>query len=269
MKTTKTIDTTQACEDVLREEWRYNDEQKVWPSQNRVIERLLDRRAEMSGAYAEIHEKLHRHPHALREFFRAVTYTAVSWNPIKTVEARITRNRLAEINRQVVEAAEALAALLEERSVLENLSGFHAHSLYHINEVIERASAGNCIFDWHLKEPLQALRSQYDCKYWPSLAACVTTLAQDASEGDVETTNPVTEVATRSNRASKADFFKALYANIDEYAAAGLGFIPSGLRLTDETIASLANCLLDLPAEQVVDGSYVKRLRQRERAVRS
>ncbi|KEZ19483.1 hypothetical protein CP98_02004 [Sphingobium yanoikuyae] len=124
------------------------------------------------------------------------------------------------------------------------------------------------MFEWHLREPLQALRSQFDLKYWPSIAACVAALADDASDSDVTTPHPATEVATRASRPSKADFFKALYANIDEYGAAGRGLIPRGFRLTDETIASLANCLLDLPAEDGVDGAYVKRLRQRERAAR-
>ncbi|WP_298195198.1 hypothetical protein [Novosphingobium sp.] len=89
-------------------------------------------------------------------------------------------------------------------------------------------------------------------------------LAEDASDSEVVTSHPATEVATRAIRPLKADFFKALYANIDEYGAAGRGLISRGFRLTDETIASLANCLLDLPAEEGVAGAYVKRLRQRE-----
>lgn len=266
---TTTTDPIQACEDVLREEWQYNDDRKIWPSQNRIIERLLDRRVELVDAYAEIHEKLHGHPHALKEFFRAVTYTGVSWNPAKNVKARAARDRLWEINQGIAEAAGALAALLGERSELENSSSFHAHGLYHIGEVIEAASAGNYEFEWYLREPLQALRSQFDFKYWPSMSACAAALAQDALASAIETTNIVTEAATRASRASKADFFKALYANIDEYGAAGRGFIPFGFRPTDETMASLANCVLDLSADKVVDGAYVKRLRQRERESRS
>jgi len=263
------IDPIQACENALREEWRYNDEHKIWPSQNLVIERLLERRVEMIGAYAEIHAKLHRHPHALTEFFRAVTYTAVSWSPAKAVEARQDRDRLSEINRRIAEAAGALATLLAERSEIENRSSFHAHGLYHIGEVIESASNGNYMFEWHLREPLQALRSQFDLKYWPSISACAAAIAQDAAASTVDATHPATEVATRANRASKADFFKALYINLDEYGAAGRGFIPHGFHLTDESIASIANCALGLPAETGVDGAYVKRLRQRERHQRS
>ena len=262
---TTITDPTQACETVLREEWQYNNDRNIWPSQNRIIERLLDRRAELVGAYAEIHEKLHNHPHGIKELFRAVTYTGVSWNPAKNAEARATRDRLSEINQGIAEAAGALSSLLSERSDLENSSSFHAHGLYHIGEVIEAASIGNYEFDWYLREPLHALRGQFDLKYWPSLSACAAALARDALMSEIETTDTATEAATRANRASKADFFKALYANINAYGAAGRGFIPHGFRLTDETIASLANCVLNLSEDKIVDGAYVKCFRQRER----
>jgi len=262
-------DPTQVCEDVLLEERRYNEEHNIWPSQNKIIDRLLARRVELIDAYAEIHAKLHSHPHALKEFFRAVTYAGVSWNPARNLEARATRDRLIDINQRIAEVGRALAALLEERSELENGSSFHAHGFYHIGEVIEAASAGNYLFDSYLREPLHALRAQFDFKYWPSLAACAAALAQDAMVSQPGATDAVTEVATRASRASKADFFKALYANINEYGAGGYGCLPRGLRLTDETIASIANCVLDLSADSCVDGAYVKRLRQREREVKA
>jgi hypothetical protein len=265
MSIAKTIDTTGACEEILREEWQYNKDNRIWPSQNRVIDRLLDRRVELGDAYAEIHQKLNAHPHAIEELFRALTYTGASWNPGKNVEARAARDRLAEINRDIADKAEALAELLEERSALENTSSFSAHNFYHIGDVIEAASVGNYLFEQYLRERLHTLRGRFDLKYWPSLGACCGAIAQDALMNDPEATNPITEAATRASRASKADFFKALFVAIDEYGAQGHGFIPTGFRLTDETIASLGNCILDLPADNGVDGAYVKRLRQRRR----
>lgn len=41
--------------------------------------------------------------------------------------------------------------------------------------------------------------------------------------------------------------------------------LPNDFKVTDNTLASLASCVLDLGAEDLVDGPYVKRLRQRER----
>jgi len=42
-------------------------------------------------------------------------------------------------------------------------------------------------------------------------------------------------------------------------------FIPAELKLTDATLASLANCVLDLGPDELVDSGYVKRFRQRQR----
>ncbi|HRK23036.1 MAG TPA: hypothetical protein PLX06_14555, partial [Fimbriimonadaceae bacterium] len=65
---------------------------------------------------------------------------------------------------------------------------------------------------------------------------------------------------------SKADFFKALFAAIDENSANSYGQLPRDFKLTDRTLASFANCALDLGPDDLVDDAYMKRLRQRERS---
>ncbi|MDA0575267.1 hypothetical protein [Burkholderia gladioli] len=74
----------------------------------------------------------------------------------------------------------------------------------------------------------------------------------------------MTAVATVASRPSRADFFKALFAAIEENSAHHYGLLPRGVKLTDGTLA-LANCALDLGPDELADSTYVKRLRQRER----
>ncbi|MBN1016167.1 hypothetical protein JTM58_34920, partial [Pseudomonas aeruginosa] len=74
-----------------------------------------------------------------------------------------------------------------------------------------------------------------------------------------------TAAATVASRPSRADFFKALFASIEENSARNYGLVPRSLKLTDGTLASLANCALDLGLDELADSTYVKRLRQRER----
>lgn len=90
-------------------------------------------------------------------------------------------------------------------------------------------------------------------------------LATDADCARLEATDPLTAAATTATRPSLADFFKALFAAIEENSAENYGQLPRGLKLTDNTLASLANCALGLDPDDLVDGPYVKRLRQRER----
>lgn len=44
-----------------------------------------------------------------------------------------------------------------------------------------------------------------------------------------------------------------------------IGFIPDDFSLTDSSLATLVNCGLGLEVEDLIDASFVKRYRQRER----
>ena len=255
----------QVCEDILLEGKRYNNEHHILRSENAVADRLLARGMELRDAYEELHVKLHAHPPALQVLLGLVLSTAAIWNPEKMQEARAARSDLANVNQQIARKAAELAMLLEQRSDLHDTSGFSSDTHYHVCNVIEAASQHNYLFRSYVQEKLGALRGQFDPKYWPSLGEFLQELASDADKAVMEATDPLTAVATAAARPSKADFFKALFASIEENSAKSYGQLPRGFKLTDRTLASLANCALDLGPDDLVDDAYMKRLRQRER----
>lgn len=257
-------DATKKCEEILREEKRYNTENQILPSQNKVIDRLLDRRAELVDAYTEIHEKLRGNPVAMGEILRTLTETGAIWGRSEIQKARNAARQLNKVNEKISQKSLQLAALLKERSELEKCSSFSAHNLCHIGDVIEAASDTNPLFNQYLREPLDGLRYRFDFKYWPSLEECCYALSDDATHSKPEATNAITGAAT-SGHSGLSDAFKALLQAIAKCTSCSDGIVPERLRLTDETIASLGNCILDLSPEELVAGSYVKRLRQRER----
>lgn len=155
--------------------------------------------------------------------------------------------------------------LLERRSDLHNTSGFSSDTHYHVCDVLEAASQHNYLFTSYIQDRLNALRGQFDLKYWPSLSEFVQVLALDAKTANMTASDPLTAAATAAARPSKADFFKALFAAIEENAAENYGQLPSGFKLSDRTLASLGNCALDLGPNDLVDDAYIKRFRQRER----
>jgi len=265
MATRSMTDPTQICEDILRADKAYNIEKAILPSENRIIDRLLDRRLELVDAYAEIHEKLHARPYGTQMMLGIITNVAAFWNPERVAEARDARDRLKQVNREIAELAMDLAGLLDERSEIGNTSGFASDTHYHIVDVIDAASSENYLYRWHLKEELKPLGSRYDLKYWPSLTEIVRVIGQDANFAGTGATDPLTRAATTGSRGSRADFFKALFELIKENGTASHGHIPRGFKLSDSTLASLANCSLDLGPNDMVDAAYVKRLRQRLR----
>jgi len=98
-----------------------------------------------------------------------------------------------------------------------------------------------------------------------ALPEIVQAIGLDADRAGVAATNELTRAATTGSRGSRADFFKALIAAIEERCTGSHAELPRGFRLSDNSLASLANCALDLGADELVDGAYVKRLRQRQR----
>jgi hypothetical protein len=253
------------CEQILLEEKRYNIQHGILPSEIAVADRMLARSPELREAYEELHDKLSRHPRALPVFFGVILSTAAFWNPDKIEAARTARRELEDTNRQIATKARELAALLQTRSNLHNTSSFSSDTHYHVCQVIESASEHNGLFSVYLQKPLNALSAQFDLKYWPSLSDIMHELAVNAEAAAPEASDPVTSAATVGLRPSLADFFKALFAALEEQGPRYYGPLPKDLRITDNTFASLVNSALDLDPDKLVDGPYVKRLRQRVR----
>ena len=251
------------CEDFLRRERSYNVEHKIWPSENRVIDRMLGRGAELDAVYGELWSKLE--PEAVERFLSIMLDVGTVWHPGYLSAARKAYGRQVDLKREIFELANELAALLRERTELGEFSGFHTTDAYHIVDVIERADDSNGHFSLHLRRPLSALRHRFDLKYWPSVADLVDAMAADALDVDIYPSDAITEAGTRSPRRSKADSFRALQSALEEHRRSSQSLIGEDFRLSDEGWATILNVMLDRDPDKLVDGPYIKRLRQRDR----
>lgn len=254
-----------SCEAVLREDMEYNLAHKIWPSVNRVIERMLSRSVELHDAYAEIHKALDHHPRALKGFFDVFLYTPVAWSPEKIREARIARKELIDVNEQISLVASQLAGLLTRRDELKEYSSFSCDTHYHVLDVMAEASEHNYLFESHVKEHLDEVQYQYDLKYWPSLSAFVEVIGINADGTEVVANDPATAAATEGRRSGLADFLKAFAARVSDNTVKHQGFIPNDFKLSDNALASLVNCSLNLDVDDLIDASFIKRFRQRQR----
>ncbi|MCO1948132.1 hypothetical protein [Pseudomonas aeruginosa] len=266
MKATDANHPATICDQLLCARKQYNLEHRILRSHNVVIDRLLARKLELREAFSDLHKKLHEYPHALDTFFGVLLDATAFWGPERNVKARAERAELERINVQIAELGEGLASRLRRRDQLHNHSGFRSNTCYHIGDVIKVAGEHNGHFTMYLEEELESLQAQYDLKYWPPLDACIEAIAEDARNAVIEASDPLTEAATDASRSSLADYFKALFVAIAENTKAQHGWIPNNFRPSDSSLASLANCALDLVDDELLDGSYVKRLRQRLRA---
>lgn len=265
MDSTKTNDAVQLCEDILLKERNYNVEHKIWPSVNEVIDRMLGRGLELNGVYCELQAKLHDIPRGIETFLDSVLGVTTVWYPEAISEQRASRERLVEINSLIEKLANELADLIDERTEISCDSGFYSDCRYHIGDVLEKAGESNHLFGFWLKEPLGQLKSEFGVKYWPEISDVVRTLAADALQAEVKASDTITEAATSAKRSSSSDFVRALYVALAERNERNNGRLPNEFRLTDSSMASLVNCLLDLDADEIIDGPYIKGFRQRDR----
>ncbi|QWP77225.1 hypothetical protein J5226_02130 [Lysobacter sp. K5869] len=262
---TPTSKARQFCEDHLRGEIKSNNAAGIAFSESRVATHLLGRGGEMEAVYEEIYPQLCRDGVAYKIFLNCLLWSGAYMHPDNIAKERSDRAVLQEVNLKIQKHAEALAVLLDQRSGLHNRSGFSSETLYDICEIIEQASECNGRFQSFLKGPLAALRMQFDLKYWPSPADCIRVLSKDAADARIAPSDPVTEAATRSKRASKADFIRGMLEHIEENRGDYYGRLPRKFTLSCEAIATIANVLLSLHGDELVDAVYVKNLRHRDR----
>lgn len=253
------------CENILREDFKYNEEHGTWRSINRIIEGLLGRTTELADVYIELHAALAEHPRALESFFDVFTATVYSWNPGKIKEAREDRERLTELNVRIAKVSELLSELLSRRTEVKEMSSFSSDTYYHIMDVVEDASEGNGLFRSHLKKKLDGLAYQYDLKYWPSITKVVAQIGINAANAVTIADDSAADAATEARRPGLADFLKAFEEELNKNRVRNIAFIPNDFSLTDSSMASLVNCGLGLEVEELIESTFVKRYRQRER----
>jgi hypothetical protein len=263
--TIQKTNSTTACEILLMEDRKYNIEHNILRSENAVTDHLLDRQVELIEAYEEVWSKLHIHPNALMTFLGVVKTTAAFWNPKDIAIARDNRYELKLVNAKIAGIAKQLSALLNKRDELSNRSSFYSDTHYSVLKVVEDASTKNYLFQSYVKDELRAIRGRFDLKYWPALHEIVRVIGEDADEAETRATDPMTAASTSGTRSSLSDFFRALFVSIDENRTSNHGWLPDLFTPKDATLASFANCALNLGQDELVDGAYVKRFRQRER----
>lgn len=255
----------QVCIDILLDKKAGNIQANILPSENLIIDRLLEREVELRDVYSELYSKLGKDVLALRRILELIVEITSSHNPDEVMKSRSAQKQLNAVNQQIAVKAHELADLLESRSELINTSDFITPTHYHIGDVIHEASQSNPYFRSHLQAELKRLQGRFDFKYWPQLHELIRVIAEDARIALPIAIDSVTEAATSGERASLADYFRALFEAIECSRQKEYGFLPNDFKLTDSSIATWANCALALEPEEMIDGPYVKNFRSRER----
>lgn len=260
--TTKLKNMTEECEAILIDDRNYKINHSIWPADIANISYLLTQGLSMEKAYNELSVLTHQQRAQILDI---LVGTMSSHSPQDAIEMRSSRKKLVDVNKEICKLAIELANLIEERETLNDTLPFSSNTHYSVTKVIKNASNKNQLFQFHLAKPFGQLTSQFDLKYWPSLSSFVKEIADDASVAEIEAKDPATEAATSSNRSSKADFAKALLANLDQLKTLSNWYSAQNFKFSDSALADIVNVSLKLNPDRVADSVYIKNLRAREK----
>ena len=239
-------------------------EGSIYPRWPAVGERLLSRTSELRGVFAEIDRQIGSNWAATYQFWDAIFCSADAWRPDALCEMRANTRRLKEVNSEIAFAARHLAKLLRERDALHNGGSVHFTTHYCMLDVMADAVPNHHRFHTFVSKKLASIQQQFDTKYWPTLVECIQEIGRDASNCELIEECEISSVALQSNRPSKADFLRAMFARVSNCLASVGGALPETFRLRDKDWADLVNVLLDLGPDDIVSTDYVKNLRYRD-----
>lgn len=249
----------------LKNELEYNSAKSILPSENVILERLLERDLEMSDVYEELSGRLGS-DQGKEQILKTIVSAAAYWNPDEARKFREDKKRLIELNEQIADSAEKLAGLLQFREEISERSGFSAYDDYHFMEWVEKAAETNYRYKWYLADKIASLRSQFDLKYWPTSVEVIEAIKTFALETEIEAMDTWTEASISSKKSSTADFVRTICKALEEQTKYDFFGIPNDFRLSDSALASIINCTLNLLDDDIIDSNYVKNVRQRMRA---
>lgn len=250
---------TRTAADVLNTLKAYRDDlheealrKPHWP----LLDRLILRESEMAPVWENIarYELSWQQCHTLLEqiFFAGAYGTEERHKRLKDDHTRLT-----ELNRRIMTEAAKLAAMLTEQQEILERNAFLLERTTHIVDLIDVASASNGYYCSFLREPLDALHSRYDGKYWPSLPQILQVAARETTEAEFMYQSEKAIIDGRGG--AVPDYLRELFECI-ELARTSPWRLPAGFILSDASLAALVTVSLDTDD---ISADRVKMLRHR------
>ncbi|MCG6490227.1 hypothetical protein K6U37_14920 [Vibrio parahaemolyticus] len=250
---------TQTADDVLNIFKAYRDDlhtkklrKQYWP----LLDRLISREMEMMPVWDNIAQQQlswEQCQTLLEQIFFAGAYGSKKCND----QLKSDYRRLTYLSEKIAEQAAGLSELMAEQGQILNRNAFSLERTTHIVDFIDAASGQNGHYSLYLREPLDALRCQFDSKYWPSLKQILDVVALETQEAEFIHRSEEAIAGSRGDPAP--DYLRRLFAGI-EIVRTSHWKLPAGFTLTDASLAMLVTVSTDTDN---ISTDRVKMLRHR------
>jgi hypothetical protein len=217
---------------------------------------------ELAGKLSECQQK---------NLWAALLGVAAFWNLEASKSLREDKRTLAKLNASIAKHAQELATLIQERRDICETSGISAYEDYSFLHWVHRSAENNHYYQSYVKEGLQTLSGRFDLKYWPDNHEVVAAIGEFATEAELYENDPWTEELLSSSKHSMADYLRVILKAIEDRKSYSPPecLLPQDFRLSDDAIATLINCTLDVDPENMLSSENIKRSRQNIRKRKS
>lgn len=226
-----------------------------------VFERLITRKGEMAPVWDELAGRrvTGNQLWLLTEQF---ILAAVEGESGEHAQIRAGYRELQALNEDISETSFRLAQLLERREQILSSGHFHVERMLRLREVIDAAGFHNGHYRSRLMPELDKL-NEFGRKYWPDMPGMLHALGEEKT--DIRFHHDASEAIALGRPSLRTDFLRNLFDRISELSNGSVYGLRPGFRLSDASLATICNVVLDLPPEKMADAAYLKGARQRLR----
>ena len=238
-----------------------NLDNKIWPSENLVIDKLLSRFDEIECFCLQLNEKFNfMERYSILDCLLGIL--AIT-KPSDLQKSREDKKSLQELNRKIAKQAFDLAELIEKRSELDNSTQMRSNTYYSISDVINDAAQDNYLFQSNPKKQFNQLFYQYDLKYWPNIAQVIDAIGIDADCADIEASDSITEAGTKSTRSSVVDTIRAFFTALKNYENRHHNLSLKVMNMSNQCFTSVFNIGLALGPDEIISDDQFKTAKHR------
>lgn len=242
-------------------EWR-QEADPIFPGAWPVFERLIARQVEMTPVWEELADKGVSGTR-LWLLTEQCILAAVEGESGEHAQMRAEYRELQALNEAISAMSIRLAQLIDERAALLNRSGhFYVERMLRLREFIDAAGFHNGHYRSRIQPELDKL-NEFDRKYWPEMPALLYALGEEKTE--ISFRYDASKAIVLARPSLRTDFLRNIFDRIREISDGSAYGLRPDFRLSDASLATLCNVVLDLPPDEMTDAAYLKGARQRLR----
>jgi len=264
--TIPTVSPTEFCAAIIKRELADNKENNLWMSYWGVMQRLIDRKNELSTAFQEMINAFgyqnSRNCINQEELYLLLTLEHIwfsydhSPNEINTI--REDHAELKSLHAQICKLSGQLAEALRKQDQIYEEKEFYRNEYLGLIDTIDLASESNSLYQFYIKPELKKLKGQFDLKYWPDCPDIVEAIGIHQSRQTLPSHSEYPDQVLNGRTTIFKDFVLTFDSGYRDNPC-----LPNDFKFSNKAMADIINVVFDLEPNVYATPEAVKNIRNR------